>query len=607
MGLMQAAYRTYENHAHLAGIKEEGKEPLGPISHATQNAQIEITISDEGEFQRAEEIQKDAVKTLIPVTVESANRTSTAIRPHPLSDQLRYLAPFGGDKFDAYLKQLRGWAESEYTNPKLQAVLRYIEGKTIAQDLANAGLIELDGDLPTDEKIGTIEYSKCLIRWRVIPQPEGVKTACWEDTTLFDSFIHYYMLMNQDAVRDTCLITGEDDMLCETHPKGVISNPNGAKLISSNDSANFTYRGRFTTPRQAVNVGYTTSQKAHNALRWIVANHGVYMGGRTFVCWNPEGHVVPELLFSSFSQSEPTELEAYKKELSETLSGYKKSLRDNDDVVISAFDAATTGRLAVTYYNELKASDFFARVECWYATCYWNRGRWGKQSPSIWDTVNCAFGTLQGDRFKADEKVLREQSQRLLHCIIDRQPVPFDIVRTLTVKASKLQILERKNRELILFLACAFIRKYRNDKQKEEAWTLSLDLENRDRSYLFGRLLAVLEQVERFTYLNGGARETNAIRMQAVFVQRPKYAWGIIEDKLLPYYSRLHPKRRREYKDLVGEIAEKLAEVDPSELGKRLEETYLLGYYLQRSAFFRKKETPETINEEEIEDEYTEE
>lgn len=70
---------------------------------------------------------------------------------------------------------------------------------------------------------------------------------------------------------------------------------------------------------------------------------------------------------------------------------------------------------------------------------------------------------------------------------------------------------------------------------------MALDTSSTDRSYLFGRLLAVAEQVERATYDREEKRESNAIRMQAVFAQRPLYAWRIIEEKLIPYYARLAP------------------------------------------------------------------
>lgn len=45
MGLLQAAYRTYEAQAGRAGVLEAGqKEALTPVSHMLQNAQLEITL-----------------------------------------------------------------------------------------------------------------------------------------------------------------------------------------------------------------------------------------------------------------------------------------------------------------------------------------------------------------------------------------------------------------------------------------------------------------------------------------------------------------------------------------------------------------------------------
>lgn len=118
-----------------------------------------------------------------------------------------------------------------------------------------------------------------------------------------------------------------------------------------------------------------------------------------------------------------------------------------------------------------------------------------------------------------------------------------------------------------------------------------------------GRLLAVAEQVERATYDREEKRDPNAIRMQAVFAQRPLYAWRIIEEKLNPYYARLKPGLRAYFKNLVGEILDKLPEPDDPTLPQRLEDVYLLGYYQQRTALTRKKENTVT---EEKNDEYSE-
>lgn len=593
MGLLQAAYRTYETQAHRAGVLEEGtREPLTPVSHMIQNAQIEITISDDGVFQSARAVPKEENRAIIPVTIKSASRTS-GVEAHPLCDQICYLSPDDPKKYAAYLAQISRWADSENTHPKVRAVRQYVQGGTIVDDLVCSGVIAQDANGVPGGRIEGIEFSKCLVRWRVIPESDGISADCWRDQTLFESFLAFYKKQCAQCEQDICFVSGAREMVCESHPKGVVAASFGAKLISANDNSGFTYRGRFADARQAESIGYTASQRAHNALRWVASNHGVVLGGRTFLCWNPEGKPVPTFELFGLSGDKPADFISYREELLETLSGYRNQLGIQDNVVIAALDAATTGRLSVTYYNELRGSDFLDRIEHWYSTCCWLTSWHGVQSPSLKRIVTCAFGTERGTFIEVDERVLREHVQQLLHCLVDGTSVPQNIVRALTVRASMPLAYSPGNREILLTTTCALVRKYRSERKKEE-WSLSLNTSNTDRSYLFGRLLAVAERAEQSTYDREEGREPNAIRMQAVFSQRPLYAWRIISEQLNPYFAKMAPGLRAYYKNLISEITDLLPEQDDPNLGKRLEDTYLLGYYHQRYALTHKKETLKT-------------
>lgn len=593
MGLLQWACETYDHNAHLAGVTEAGREPLTPVSHQIQNAQIDL--NDDGTFLSARKVPKEENRTIIPVTEVSASRTSKSV-PHPLCDQLFYLAAYGGEKFEDYVTQLTAWVDAA-PHPKTQAVLRYIQGGTILTDLLTAGILALDtAGKPTNGKIEGMMYDKCLVRWQVFPTPEGVSPACWKDQTLFDNFSAYYAA-HQPGGTEFCLITGQPGVPAANHPKGIVSASFGAKLISANDSLGFTYRGRFTEARQSGSVSYAASQKAHSALRWIAANQGVVLGGRTFLCWNPGGVELPvsQSSFMGFEPAEPTgSTESYRRQLAEALSGYRLALGDQEQVVVAALDAATTGRLSITYYNVLTGSDFLDRLQNWYGSCFWQYG-WGrnaaKRSPSARHIVNCAFGTQQGNFIQTDDRILKEHVQRLLHCVIDCSPMSADIVRAITARASTPLAYEPKNRAFLLSTACAVIAKAHKDQQKDktEEWIMALDKGNTNRSYLFGRLLAVAEHVERRTYGADEGREPNAIRMQSVFCQKPMYARAVIEKALNPYYARLTPATRRYYKDIVSEIVEKLPLPDDPALNAPLEDVYLLGYYLQRADLFRSK------------------
>ena len=119
---------------------------------------------------------------------------------------------------------------------------------------------------------------------------------------------------------------------------------------------------------------------------------------------------------------------------------------------------------------------------------------------------------------------------------------------------------------------------------------MALKPEKKDRSYQFGRLLAVMEKAERDTYDSSEGREPNAIRLQSIFCQRPMSTADNLEKQLeKAYFPRLKPGSRIWYKNLMGQIMGIISEFPQEDWNKPLDNTYLMGYYLQRSALYTKK------------------
>ena len=581
--------------------RDDGTKPLAPVSHILQNAQIEITLTDEGKFLSAVPVSKGDESTIIPATEESAGRTSRP-EPHPLCDQLAYLAPSDDNKHEAYLALLTAWAESPYSHPLVRAVLTYVRSGTILSDLERERIIvrNADGSLGSGKLAGT-DYTKCLVRWRMIPAPDEEKSESYRNPALFEKWASFYNDLRVGQPHGICQISGEEDVLCQSHPKGTLSSAYGAKLISANDSANFTYRGRFATPVAAVSVGYTASQMAHSALRWLATNHGKQSGDRIFLCWNPEGKETPGNLLYAFDAGEDKrDFVSYREELRKTLDGYGNKLRPQDDVVIAALEAATTGRLSVTYYTEMKSADLLDRIEHWYDTCAWDGGKFNVPTPSFREIILCAFGKPSGNGLsldKRDAKLAGKYFQKLLSCLTEGRSIPPDLVRALAARADTPQAYEAGPLARIRHTACALIRKYRNDHAKREEWKVTLDTENRDRSYLFGRLLAVLEQAEAATYGKEDRRETNALRRLTRYTQQPMHTARALYEKLNPYLNRLmrnKPGLYRQYRALFDQLFGLLDELEHTSLNEPLEDVYLLGYSSQRSALFTKQEQNET-------------
>lgn len=624
MSWMSQLYKTYENNI---GKSQSDGIVLTPLAHMNANAQVEVVLKEDGEFVTARKIDKADAVTLIPVTEASAGRTSTKIAPHMLSDTLSYVAGDFGDycqsekrleeKFRCYMEQLAEWNESKYTHRKVRAIYTYLSKKVLIADLIKAGIVTLtEAGVLDEKKISGQPYERAIVRFRVLGTDESRADSTWEDFSLIDIYTRYF-LSKQKGKEVLCYLSGEKQVKAENHPKKIINNNPNAKLLSANDTQGFTYRGRFQDSEQAYALSYEASQKVHSALTWLVKRQGISIGtkdSRTFLCWNPKGKKTPDI-FAALGLEDDTEQGGisdlpYKKKLYRALQGYRNQFDAEDDVIIMGLDAATTGRLSITYYNELLASDFLERLNYWGETCNWQYLRFTEQkkpyysveTPTFKKIVECAFGREQENFIKANDKVLKEQTQRLVNCMLERQPMPKDIVYTLTMRASTPLAYSKRNREYLLSTACAVITKYYRDiklLEEGEENVMKLDLKRQDRSYLFGRLLAVFEKVEQATYDRGEDRETNAIRLQAAYVNHPLQTWKTLEDMLKPYFQKLRPGSREYYRNLISEITGLFREEDEAVLNQSLKESYLLGYYLQRAELNKKNsdKKEETENE----------
>lgn len=631
MSWMSQLYATYEKNV---GREETTDTAMTPVAHMNANAQLEVTLNMEGNFLGAVAVNKEHAVTLIPVTEASAGRSS-GVAPHALCDTLSYIA---GDfeiynrtkgkrngpaeRFESYISNLQKWAESEFTHPKVYAIYQYLSKRRLMSDLIQSGIVEIDSDgMLLDKKIAGQAYEKALVRFRVAPSGylientvtgledkhklcQRIPDGTWADSSLIKAYTSYY-LENQKGNTDICYFIGEERTISENHPKGIIAANYGAKLVSANDNQGFTYKGRFQNAEQAYSLSYEASQKIHSALTWLAKTQGVYVGTkdkRMFLCWSPKNKKIPDI-FAELGlvpdEEYAWEPVSYKRKLIRTFQGYRQQFDKSDTIIVMALDAATTGRLSVTYYNESPALDFLDRIEYWGESCNWfflkfnEKGQpyYEIRTPLLRRIVECAYGREQGSYIEADDRILKEQVQRLLKCMVEGQQIPFDLVQALTIRASTPMAYSRSNRERVLSTACAMVSKYHNRETKGEREDMKLDENNRDRSYLFGRLLAICEKVERSTYDRGDTRDPNAIRLQSAFVNHPMQTWKILEGLLNPYFQKLVPGLREYYRRLISEVVELLPQEDPQILNQGLGETYLLGYYLQRAELNKKKDS----------------
>lgn len=622
MSWIQKLYETYENCQSVIGkVASEKEVPLLPICHTTNKAQIEIVIDQQGNFRRARVVPKDDARTIIPCSETSGGRTSGEA-PHPLCDKLQYVAKdyakYGGSKasyFKSYECELAKWCMSEYKNPKALAVFEYIKTGQVIEDLiAHNVLIASDGgkliekperkgkDLPDIFKVLKDQY-EAFVRWEV-EIPDDKCSKAWEDKTLWDSWINYYSNIKQEKI--LCYVTGKELLSAEQHPAKLRNDGDKAKLISSNDTLGFTFRGRFTNAGQACGVGFEVTQKAHSALRWLISRQGYRNGDQAIVAWSTSGSEIPDPLADPLAILGEDNLKSDDSDnfsiaqnlaikLRQKIAGYKADLGDTSSVVVIGLDSATQGRMAITFYRELTGSEFLERLEKWHDTCAWvhdygynpetkKRIRF-VGAPAPRDIAEAAYGS------KVDDKLKKSTVERLLPCIVDGQKIPRDVVDSAVRRACNRVGMEGWEWNKTLSIACALYKKL-NEK---EDYSMALDKNRKSRDYLYGRLLALADSLEQWALNKAGEdRQTNAARLMQRFAEHPYSTWRNIELSLSPYKARLGGQSQK--RQAVIDEVKNMFDTDDFMNDKKLSGEFLLAYSCQREAL-KQKGSNNTNNE----------
>jgi len=635
MSWIQKLYETYDNSQSMIGAGTGDNEvPLLPICHTTQKAQIEITLDGHGQIRRARVLPKEEARTIIPCTESSSGRTSGK-SAHPLCDKLQYIAKdyknYGGDKdfyYESYFTQLSSWAESG-KNKKVQLICKYIERGNVIADLVEKGVLvadkskkllkqrngekdkksELDifdllpGKIDPKTKKITNWQADSFVRWKV-EIPNDPQSAIWNDQEIIESWVKYYSSTKE--FKALCYATGDDVFSADQHPAKLRNDGDKAKLISSNDMSGFTFRGRFTAPEQVASVGFETTQKAHFALRWLIGRQGYRKGDLAIVAWATSGAEIPSPTDDAFSilgaddlasdqTANPFTAQDTAIKFKNRIAGYGKEIGNTTNIVVMGLDSATTGRLSITYYRELKGSDFLQRIDDWHTSCAWRHSyrsitvqdeRTGKSkqkfipfvgAPSPSDIAEAAYGTNRDGKFDVDDKLRKATVQRILPCIVDGQPMPKDLVESAVRRASNRIGLEGWQWNKVLTIACALFKKH----NRKENYDMTLDPNRKTRDYLYGRLLALAESLEEWALNKAGEdRPTNAARLMQRFSEHPYSTWRTIELALTPYKARLGGKSKKRQR-LIDEVVAAFNDGDFTS-DKKLSGEFLLGYHCQR-------------------------
>ena len=614
MSWTEELYKIYDYNSKREFTENE--PVMLPVAHSTIDVHLEVTILEDGELaDLITRVDKSDKTTIRPNTGEA--KTGKNPPPFPLTESIKYLAgdfnkfkPADTEKktfndntsfYDAYLKIMQDWNDSEFSHKAVSAVLKYVSKAELISDCIRSGVLELDENGLLKPKQYGVDVDKVTIRFNVHYKNIRLETRTWKDTSLYDSFLRFNS--SSRGNEQLCYALGKVLPSQYIHPSQILKGAINAKLISSNDESGFSYRGRFFDKTEALSVSYVFSEKMHNALKWLIETQSIVfrrirkddktteiktLESLTVIVWASALQERPEIAESFLDEDNENELPStnpmYMKMLKKRMLGLREKFKPNTKVMVMGLDAATTGRINISMYSELEGSQYLDNIERWHSETAWlqfNGKLLKKQvnSFSLYDIIKYAYGTEQGSYVECDKKIVRDNILRLLNCVTNGTKLPADIVEALRYKASNPLAYDKEyNHRKVLEIACGMIRKQRIDNKKGDV-SMAYDPEIKDRSYLFGCLLAIADKAENEAYddEDRNVRVTNARRYWSAFSQRPYMTWGIIYDRLRPYLNKLG-KAQVKYSKWINEITTKMNE-ETFKNNSRLEPLYLLGYH----------------------------
>ena len=550
------------------------------------------------------------------------------------------------DCFEFYEKQLSGWTEFENLK-EINIVLQYIQKGSLIEDLLEKQIFSFKDNILS---VGKDDPFSLTIVWAVEISNDP-HSDLWNKPCIQSRWIEYQeSLIQKGRHKSLCCITGDLDYPTEAYPK---INGN-AKLVSANDDTGFTFRGRFYGDKdngdkselgsQAVILGKNASQKAFSALKWLINRQGIRNGKQVILAWSNNCISDEDKLLSNLYQGDDIYTSLFAKDkidhsadlglktveqLKKKFHGYKEKLAANEQISLLMVDepSKTGGRMSLTFYQEKLRDDYFRDLDEWQDDFAWYqeyKSSWIFAAPSL---ERIAEVVLTKTEFEdKDRKSRRQLYARLLPVISGGKSVyiPYDLVqKSFQVACNPFanhrpedgEKIRSANWQRNIGVACALYKGWRarhHDLSQRRTYPMSLDTQNRSRDYIFGRLLAVAEHLERTALrIANETRATNAENYMQRFVMRPFHTWEQLETNLKPYKDRLrkdYPVRISEKFVLTSpigflnnrenEINQLICVLDDlkqegCDLDKPLEPEFLLGYHSQKMAYRNKSNQPE--------------
>lgn len=584
---------------------------------------IELLLSKDSDLLEAR-LLPEGETIQFPVTEDSVARSS-GVAPHPLVDSASYVIQDEGKRSAAYMEQMENWLAYD-DNDFVRIIHDFLIQPGIL-DAIKQKVKDLEEDEAEKQKKNavTIDFEKVFFTFTV-ENYDGLKNVSVSENSdlqaRYKAYVEHLNANDPSKEKIICNLSGKQDYLCIKHQPLMGT----ARLVSQITANDENWRGRFSMADQNIKLGMETSQKIHLMAKYLLSGEETrrWLGEQAnMVSWfsndlsnavafdpsksaeMPAG-IFEKLLAGEKGKSDaPAIADEMTENIVKSFTNGKRLFSDDATYYIAIFDKISNGRVATKYFRAFSASRLKENLVAWQEKYHW-RG-YSKENrdkvftPSPRRMVLAAYGVERDGFLEVSKKdFLKNQYQNILTALVEGRSIPENFEKALTVNIRHRQNYDNTWME-VKFCALAVL------KDKGGFKDAMLNRENTDRSYLFGRLLALFERMEAGTFGEKEERSTNAEKMWTSYTNHPATMMMRLRNLLKPYERKmatseqnrgLYFKLSRDIREVTNMLHDNY-DMDSAEVNRPLDYGFIFGYEAQMRDIFtkRNKETEEAKEE----------
>lgn len=580
------------NYYEILADDEESNIPK--LGYCKTNVSYAVNLSLEGELLNIIPLKisvprgKKMVEVPQNIEVPEQEKKAAGIKSNFLCENASYI--FGIENkgkperakecFKAF-KQLHRDILKDVNNEVAKSIINYIDTWDVDKAMEHSALSEY-----IDEILSGATFVFKVSGGEFVHQNKAIRQV-WEKYKINANY--------GDSMQ--CLVTGEKAPIARLHPsiKGVRGAQSvGGSMVSFNDRAYESYgrdkqQGLNSPVSEYATFAYTT------VLNYLLSDttHKVYLGDSTVVFWAES----PKRIYRDFMSfyingGEGNRAEATDEETAREVRGIFDKITQGRaiDTSSTVFDekinfhilaiSPNAARLAVRFFISKSFGEFVEKIGRHYQDLRIERQYENEpETFSIWKLLNETVSPTAKD--KAATPLLAGAT---LKAIITGSAYPASLYNAimLRIKAEK-----DINYYKVSIIKAYLLRRHSNDNEFKEELTMALNENSENKAYIFGRLFAVLEKAQLDA--SPGINSTIKDRYFTSACATPAAVFPILLRLSQHHISKADYGYTSDKK--IGDILEKLDIVNnsfPSNLSLEEQGVFILGYYHQKNALYRK-------------------